>query len=531
MPATAAKQGISRAVAEGSLFRTKGIQFPHREAFVYLKDQRGSEEFVQKLWEALVATNSIAAHCLSAIHARGGMIPLGHFAGVSGCPERLAKQIPPDGVLEFLMLHKLVTQRDVQELGACIQLSESLPFSLQSTPTRMKARLLAEDIVIGHLAQWFSQLGLMAHSSYKVRSHQAQPEFGKFHWDMTCPSYVHPFASFQKGDKPSPGFIVADVSIADHVTLPQVQSFLRKCGIIRHQRNSRPFLSLLVVDHFANDAFRAVRKSGSMAVSTRNLLGDDLAQALKTLVTILSSTAQAASTKPEVIYDVLGKLSAIEGAAANLRGPLFELIVGHCVGQVEGGTVEVQKAIRQPGTPVLTDVDVLRLKLNQEVTCYECKGNLGHVEVGKPEVEKWVSDTIPKIREYLLTQEQYQSIKHRFEFWTTGRLDEGALAYLLQKRQQVKKYEIGWKDGREVLEYVSRARAGKLSETLRQHYLEHPLPKSSRKLTRDLRETSQDSSEAVSAGPDEVLSARHESDSTDPKAPPEQPDGMAQCPS
>jgi hypothetical protein len=372
------------------------------------------------------------------------------------------------------LTYGLVELRQIDGLGTCVQLGADLPLTSSSSPARLKARLLAEVIALEKTAQWFSRLGLIASQSFKCRTVEQQPEFGQFFWDMTSPSYMHPFTSRKAAEAEIPGFVVADVSINGQMKLPQVRAFLHKCDVIRHQKNSRPFLSMLVADHFAHDAFLEIRRRGSMAITLRNLLGDDIAQALNALIAILTNAAKVASTKPEVILEVFTKLNAIEGAAANLRGPLFELVVGHCVGAREGGTVDIQKSIREPGNQELTDIDVLQLKANQEVTAYECRGHLGNVTIRKSEVERWFKVTIPKIRSYFLDQDQFANIRHRFEFWTTGTFHADALTFL-ESCKSVRKFAIDWKSGDQVLKYVSETRTGKLDQVLREHYLNHPL--------------------------------------------------------
>lgn len=483
----AARQRISRAIRSGALLRTKGIEFPHRESFVYHKEQTGGPLFVQNLWEALAESQSLVAHCLQSMHARGGMVPDGHFAGVCGAADRLKKQLPPARVREFVLQYGLVEQRIIEELGECLQLGRGMPLECSSTPNRLKSRLLAEGITLDHLQKWLSVMGFISWGSAELRTHFTQPEFGQFHWDLTTPSYIHPFIGTKKGGDLNPGFVVADVIINGQLTLPHVRSFLRKCNVIRHQQNPRPFMSMIVADHFTHEAFTEIRKHGCMAITIETLLGSDLSKALKTLIAVLTNTAQAAAATPEVIHEVFGKLSAIEGAAGNLRGPLFELIVAHCVAQADGGSVDLQKTIRDNESQVLTDIDVLRTKQNQEVTAYECKGHLGNVRVDVPEIERWIKNTIPKTRKWFLQQAQFRDVKHRFEFWTTGILTEGASSYLEQAKDSIHKYEIDWRDSAKVMEYVGSVRAGKLVDVLRENYFNHPLPAIEVKNTRKSR--------------------------------------------
>lgn len=160
--------------------------------------------------------------------------------------------------------------------------------------------------------------------------------------------------------------------------------------------------------------------------------------------------------------------------------------------------MDLQKAIRGSDRSVLTDIDVLRSKQNQQVIAYECKGHLGNVRVDEREVEKWIKETIPKTREWFLEQDHFRNVKHRFEFWTTGVLTERTSAFLTRAKSNIRKYEIDWRDGAKVLEYVQTVHAGKLVDVLRENYLNHPLPAieatNSRKTNREkVSQTIQDS--------------------------------------
>jgi hypothetical protein len=472
----AAKKRISREVAGRSIQRTRGIELPHRESFLFLKEQFKSPQFVEKLWVEHAKAGSIVAIALHSLHSRGGLIPNGHFAGVSGSPWRVKKQVSYERVREFLLRYGLAEQRYHEEHGECLQLGSGVPIGVPNSPSRMKARMVAENITIGHLTRWLSQMGMIGYESAKIRSGQTQPEFGQFSWDLTAPSYVHPFVLRIPGADPTPGFVVADVSIGGELSLPQVQHFLRKCEVIRHQKKQRPFLSMLVANHFSGDAFKELRRTGCMPVTLQNLLGEKLAEALNGLIMMLTNAAQVVASKPEAIYDLFSKLSSIEGAAANLRGPLFELVVAHCVSQKEGGLIEIQKAIREPGNQSLTDIDVLRLKIKQEVTAYECKGHFGDVEIGLQEVQKWFKTTIPRIRNYFFDQDQYRDLSHRFEFWTTGKFHLDALKFL-HSVKATKKFTVDWKDGDDVIQYASEAKAGNLCQLLKEQYVRHPITK------------------------------------------------------
>jgi hypothetical protein len=76
-----------------------------------------------------------------------------------------------------------------------------------------------------------------------------------------------------------------------------------------------------------------------------------------------------------LVGELFDKLSSIEGAASNLRGALFEMLVGHCVQKCEDGLIDIGKRLVDKATGKEADVDVFRVKEHREVWCYECKGH------------------------------------------------------------------------------------------------------------------------------------------------------------
>jgi len=63
------------------------------------------------------------------------------------------------------------------------------------------------------------------------------------------------------------------------------------------------------------------------------------------------------------LFSTLGR---IEGAAANLRGALFEMIVGFLVREREGNTIDIGERVSDPGTGRSAEMDVRRIKEDQE---------------------------------------------------------------------------------------------------------------------------------------------------------------------
>src|SRR6202012_4230700 len=101
---------------------------------------------------------------------------------------------------------------------------------------------------------------------------------------------------------------------------------------------------------FSNDAYRLARSKGIVATTTRMLLGDEISRALQELVDILTNLGATAAVNPGHLEHVLSTLTRIQGAAANVRGALFELAIGYLVKEVEGGYMKAGEKVRDPDT-------------------------------------------------------------------------------------------------------------------------------------------------------------------------------------
>ncbi|QDE70168.1 hypothetical protein [Myxococcus xanthus] len=479
IPAATARKRIERAPPE--VQKIKNLRFPHNERFVYLKEQWNTEEFWQALLKALDDTGSVYGLALHALKARGGLVPRKHFSIICGSPEFLKKHVPAQGVLERGLDLRLFRLQTHARLGECVTFGERLP--LPSIPLNaVRARRLTEDLLLNALKEWLRNLGLGSYESVKLRSDEApaeeQPRFGQFRWDLTAPSYMHPLLTFDRRSKSggNPGFIVADVVLGTTLTEQQVEVFLHKCEVMRYQRKTRPFLAFLIADHFERQAFALGRNRGLVLATPGAVLGEDVGTALQTLLSTLTHATDAVVQNPLVVIDLVNRLSKIEGAAGNLRGALFEMIIAHLVRVNEGNETQLGVGITDPTTGARAEIDVLRTKGSQEVAVYECKGKSPNTRVSREEVEKWLKISVPRIDAYLHAHPNHHACRVRkFEFWTSGTFVPEARQLLQQAKASTRKYQIDFRDGEGVLEYARDIRDTHFLELLSQHFLKHPL--------------------------------------------------------
>ncbi len=79
---TTARQRVSRGSKE--VLRLN-LNFPRRARFLFLSEQAGSQQYWWRLENALLTSNSAYGYAISALNARGGVMPKTHFEISCGC--------------------------------------------------------------------------------------------------------------------------------------------------------------------------------------------------------------------------------------------------------------------------------------------------------------------------------------------------------------------------------------------------------------------------------------------------------------
>ena len=164
----------------------------------------------------------------------------------------------------------------------------------------------------------------------------------------------------------------------------------------------------------------------------------------------------------------------IEGAAGNLRGALFEMIVGYLVREVEGNTIDIREIIYDPESRKAAEIDVRRIKERQECWFYECRARQPDARIGADEISAWI-EKVNRIWLFHRAEQRFQGCRFGFEIWTTGQFDDKALALLEEEKTKRTRIEIGWRDGAQVRDYAKRASRKAILDTLDEHYFKHPL--------------------------------------------------------
>ncbi len=470
--AAAARQRIARAGPE--LIRLAGLRFPHNARFVYLSGQFGDRRYWKAMERVFREHGPSYWGAVVGLKARGGCYPRRLFPGICGCAASRKRQLSPDRVFDRLSAIQLVEETADELTGE--RFLRFKPHIYGGDPiATVKARLITENVALHGMKEWCRRIGFGSYD--RVRLRDDAPVVSSIAWDMSAPSYIRPLVSVG-GAGLKPGFIVCDVNLRDALNEEDVALFVRKHDLASSPLNVAPIMPFLVADGFTSAAFDRARAKGILATTTAQLFGEDVAKALRDLIGLLTDTGATAAVNPEHIERVLNSLTRIEGAANNLRGALFELIVGSVVKDVEGGYLRIGERWFDQETQRSAEIDVLLDRPDEKgVLIIECKSKIpgGHVSLN--ELQKWYNDRVPLIYKILRNDKRFAQKSLNFEFWTNGPIGGIELNWL-KNLVHPDDCTIGWKDGEAMKTYVDKAQSASIRKMLNEHYFRHPLARS-----------------------------------------------------
>ena len=480
-PTTSAKllrkmesEGVAPAAArkrlqrlDASIRRLQGYGLPQNQQLLYLEDQWLSPDFTSVMVEAWREGRSAHGNALAVLPEDGSALPLSLMHTRSGLPMRMKGQVDFERVLEQLRKLELIRTAEVPELGKLCAFAGRDPSRNAQPIHRTRAVLLAEDILLGGLKDWLRKMAFASYNAIRIRRDEPRPEFSRWPFDLVGPSYVRPLAMVREGALKN-GFIVADVWLEKVLNAADIAGFMRKTSMARSMRGHLPFIGFLVADEFTPEAWHIGRNAGLIFSTPELLFGEEVQAALKDLVHVLTNLGKALTSRPELASELFNRLARIEGAAANLRGPLFELIVAQATAE-DGGFFDLNKEI-VANDGQRAEIDVLRRSRTRVRAC-ECRGHGPRHVTTLDEIMKWRTQRVPRMRDWLLSQHDTRNSEMTFEYWTSAVFEPEAVAYINDESQKTTKYKLGMFDGEATVAELDKRGLGSLVRTMREHYL------------------------------------------------------------
>lgn len=480
-----ARQKVSRST---SIKKLAHLPFPRNARFVYFQADYASPRFWHALTGDLLKHSICYGGGLAALLARGGVMPVAHFAIACGAPLAQKGHQSPATILARLESAGLMQTFDVPGIGKCVELSQKA--SAQSYElAEMRARLRTEEVLLCAIKEWARNLGLVSYNRVALRDEGGtQPKVGTFNWDLAAPSYLGPLRQWS-GERPKPGFLVCDVLLGINISAKELAPFINKCKTLRSLPKVARCLQLFVADGYEPEALLLAKSEGVIPATTATLFGLEVAKALRELLDLLTEVYPRAETF-EKVDEVFSRLSHIEGAATNLRGALFEYLVAEVVRCSSAHTsIQLNEVLRDEQGRA-AEVDVLVLHANQSIRFIECKGYKPGGTVPDDMVQRWLDDRIPLIRKAAERAPFWRKCKQEFEFWATGELSAEARAMVDVAASKARKYKIKVVDRDGLVRLVKASNNSSLKKTLQEHFIDHPLEKAERATMKSKRRLS-----------------------------------------
>lgn len=447
------------------------LPFTRGVSFLYLANQFATSVFWGRLGQALEANDGAYARAIWALQARGGLMPIAHFNAAAATSEA-DRQLSGETVLERLVVAGLFAQVEVPGIGSCVGFARTA--NTEEAALQMRARLLAEQVLMDAIHDWARKLYFGSWESFAFRG-EPKAKVSRFWWDMTAPSYLAPMTSWNARDRVlKPGFVVFDVLLG-RLNEKEVRPYIYKRKTLQNIKNLGRVLQFVVADTYAPEAMEELRTRGIVPATTESLFGKEVAQALTSLVQILSSTAQSARDPAQFIH-VISKLSKLEGAQGTLRGSLFEFIAADIARKTMGASVVRMNSIYRENGREVAEVDV-KAEVGPKIHFIECKGLLPHSTLADSEVEAWLTKRIPIVRAKTINNDEFRNRQLHFELWITGQLSEESDQRIatLQAQLRPSTYTITVRKGPELQTMAENSGDDSLANALRQHFIQHPL--------------------------------------------------------
>lgn len=453
MKDSAARKAISRA--NFPVNKLNNISFNNNQKFIYLKDQYNSDLYFKNLLNSIREHAKAYYYFINSVKYHNGFIDKRQLpAYTSSTIKKLKGHRSAESIFNDLCkLDIIINYKDnVYKLNSIIYDEENY--------SRFKAVEMGKKFVMSDFEDWAKKINLISYNDAKLLNNT--PEFYKFQWSFTAPSYVNGLR-----EKNKPGFIVADILISKPVDISDIDYFISKINILKQSKGISSFIPFLITEGLKETAFKKIKSEGVVLGLLDKLFGDKYIETLKSLINVMENASAIISQNPDKYFELMDKLSEIEGKSINLRGDLFELAVGYYYSNF-AQYIEINKCIRNKRSGKRKEIDVFVIYSPSEIKIIECKGY--NYPLDYDYVEKWITDNVPTIRKWILDQDEYQNKNLTFEIWSTGGFEKSAEQLLEKRSKNTKKYKIKYLTGENIFEKAKEGKVKKFKNILNKHY-------------------------------------------------------------
>lgn len=447
IPNNTASQQISRS---RKIEKIKGF-YTSNQSFCYLKEHESNGIFYEKFIKSLYDNGRKYWYSINALRLHGGILNQKFLECYTNYPVIALK-----GHLPFnKIMQKFVIEGIMVYNGSYYSLAPKFGLNRTSSVAHKTIEMIKEDI-LSSFHNLVKNTGIISFNTGELFA-----EYGKFRWAFKGVSNIT--GLIQNGHS---GFLLADIIIGNSIYENDVRFFIEKLGHIQSYKNAPRIIPFLIVDNLDKKALSLLKQKGIVVGFIGELFGQKYADTLKELVTILSNAGANLKKSPEKYLDLIKELKRYnEGLVNNIRGALFEYMVGH-IHSIDCKSVDIGREIVED--KARHEMDILATYGNKIVIA-ECKAKISKVDLEI--IDNWINIKIPAFKIWFDKQETYKKMNLEFEFWSTSGFTNDAEARLKRFSESVKTYKVSYFQSTEMREKAISMDNKKLKEALDNFFL------------------------------------------------------------
>ena len=429
-----------------SIGRIRGF-FKDNQTFFYYKEQQFTERYFYALIESL-KTSAKQHYCIiNSLQYHKGYIKKDELASYSFSP------------IENLKSHKNFSNvvRDLSRIGLIIEEEDYYTLSpniSSSNKSAYKAIEIVKKNILSHFYDLNRNIGFISYNGGNFNS-----EFSKFQFSFTAPSYICGLSK--------PSFVLADIMIGGSNDEENINFFLTKINTIKKTHKKSNFIPYLITDSLSNEAFSKLKENGIVIGLIDKLFGREYKELMESLIDVITNISVILKKEPNKFIEIIKKFDKlIDGKTNNLRGDLFEFIVGYYHSNL-CQSIDIGKIYKDDGKK--KEVDVYASYQDKIILC-ECKAYKTPISLDI--IEKW-NEKIAFIYKVIEKNRSFTSDKNRdiiFEFWSISGFSEEATQYLQEKKNNLKKYKIEFYKRDEILKKAKDSNANKITDIKNEYF-------------------------------------------------------------
>lgn len=455
------KTKISKNTASQKVSRSKDILkfkgfYSSGQAFCYLEKHVKDEKFFELFLKSMEENGKKYWYCMNAIKMNGGIISQKYLECYTNYPIiPLKSHIPFKDIMQNFVANGLLIF-DNEHYLISPKLNQSFNnFSQYSTLEMIKENIL------DNFHDYTKNIGLI---SYKTGSKFS--EFGKFRWAFKG---VCPINALKTNN--NFGFLIADILFGHSIYEKDVMFYVDKIKMIQSFKNASKILPFLLVDDIEPKALDLLKKNGIVVGFIKELFGEKYANTLKDLVKVLNNAGASLKNEPNKYLDLISELKKYnEGLANNIKGTLFEFLVGHIHSVNSNSSIDLGREIFENNKK--HEIDVLAI-YGDKVIFAECKAT--NSSTSSEKIEKWKSEKIPAFKKWAEKQETWKNKNLEFEYWSTNGFENKALEILTKMKENTKKHKVNYFSGDDIREKTLKMKNKKLKEAVDNFFLKTDL--------------------------------------------------------